>query len=109
MAVRMRSRRLGAKRRAYRDLRPLVAFVVRSRSRGRAAAPGRELRRRSVVLRLALADPARVRTLTLVDSAGLGREVNPLLALDTLPIIGELAIMISRMSTASGGVSATTR
>ena len=51
----------------------------------------------AVVLRLALADPARVRTLTLVDSAGLGREVHPLLALDTLPIIGELAIMISRM------------
>ena len=51
----------------------------------------------AVVLRLALADPARVRTLTLVDSAGLGRDVHPLLALDTLPIIGELAIMISRM------------
>ena len=51
----------------------------------------------AVALRLALADPARIRTLTLVDSAGLGREVHPLLALDTLPIIGELAIMISRM------------
>ncbi|MDT0353154.1 hypothetical protein RM445_26935 [Pseudonocardia sp. DSM 45834] len=38
-----------------------------------------------------------MRTLTLVDSAGLGREVHPLLALDTLPMIGELAIMISRM------------
>jgi hypothetical protein len=35
--------------------------------------------------------------LTLVDSAGLGPEVHPLLALDTLPIIGELAIMISRL------------
>jgi len=46
---------------------------------------------------VALADPARVRTLTLVDSAGLGRDVNPLLALNTLPMIGELAIMISRM------------
>ena len=51
----------------------------------------------AVALRLALADPARIRTLTLVDSAGLGREVHPLLALDTLPILGELAIMISRM------------
>ena len=35
--------------------------------------------------------------MTLVDSAGLGREVHPLLALDTLPVIGELAIMISRL------------
>jgi len=33
----------------------------------------------------------------LVDSAGLGREVHPLLALDTLPVIGELAVMLSRM------------
>jgi pimeloyl-ACP methyl ester carboxylesterase len=51
----------------------------------------------AVALRLTLADPTRIRTLTLVDSAGLGREVHPLLALDTLPVIGELAIMISRM------------
>ena len=51
----------------------------------------------ALALRLALADPQRIRSLTLVDSAGLGTEVHPLLALDTLPIIGELAIMISRM------------
>ena len=51
----------------------------------------------AIALRLALAAPQRIRTLTLVDSAGLGPEVHPLLALDTLPIIGELAIMISRM------------
>jgi pimeloyl-ACP methyl ester carboxylesterase len=51
----------------------------------------------AIALRLTLADPTRIRTLTLVDSAGLGREVHPLLALDTLPIIGELAVMISRM------------
>jgi len=51
----------------------------------------------AIALRLTLADPARVRTLTLVDSAGLGREVHPLLALDTMPIVGELAVMISRM------------
>jgi pimeloyl-ACP methyl ester carboxylesterase len=50
-----------------------------------------------VALRLALADPARVRTLVLVDSAGLGREVHPLLAVDTLPVVGELAILISRL------------
>ena len=51
----------------------------------------------ALALRLALADPQRIRSLTLVDSAGLGTEVHPLLALDTLPIIGELAIMLSRL------------
>lgn len=51
----------------------------------------------AIALRLTLADPARIRTLTLVDSAGLGREVHPLLALDTLPVIGELAVLVSRM------------
>jgi pimeloyl-ACP methyl ester carboxylesterase len=51
----------------------------------------------AITLRLTLADPTRIRTLTLVDSAGLGREVHPLLALDTLPVVGELAVMISRM------------
>jgi pimeloyl-ACP methyl ester carboxylesterase len=51
----------------------------------------------AIALRLALADPDRIHTLTLVDSAGLGRAVHPLLALDTLPGVGELAIMISRI------------
>jgi pimeloyl-ACP methyl ester carboxylesterase len=51
----------------------------------------------AIALRLTLADPDRIRTLTLVDSAGLGQAVHPLLALDTLPGIGELAIMISRI------------
>ena len=51
----------------------------------------------AVALHLALADPARVRTLTLVASAGLGRAVNPLIALDTLPGLGEWAIMLSRL------------
>jgi pimeloyl-ACP methyl ester carboxylesterase len=51
----------------------------------------------AIAVRLTLAGPARIRTLTLVDSAGLGREVHPLLALDTLPVICELAVMISRM------------
>jgi pimeloyl-ACP methyl ester carboxylesterase len=60
----------------------------------------------AVALRLALADPARIRTLTLVDSAGLGRDVHPLLALDTLPRIGELAIMMSRLP--GGGLGRTT-
>ena len=56
-------------------------------------------------LRLTLADPTRIRTLTLVDSAGLGPAVHPLLALDTMPGIGELAIMISRIP---GGAAART-
>jgi 4,5:9,10-diseco-3-hydroxy-5,9,17-trioxoandrosta-1(10),2-diene-4-oate hydrolase len=46
---------------------------------------------------MTLADPARVQTLVLVDSAGLGREVHPLLAVDTLPFVGELAILLSRL------------
>jgi pimeloyl-ACP methyl ester carboxylesterase len=58
----------------------------------------------AIALRLTLADPARIRTLTLVDSAALGREVHPLLALDTLPGIGELAVMISRMPGGNHGV-----
>ena len=60
----------------------------------------------AVALRLALADPARVRTLVLVDSAGLGREVHPLLAVDTLPVVGELAILLSRLP--GGAVGRTT-
>ena len=48
-------------------------------------------------MRLALTDPARVRALVLVDSAGLGREVHPLLAVDTLPLVGELAILLSHL------------
>jgi 2-hydroxy-6-oxonona-2,4-dienedioate hydrolase len=59
-----------------------------------------------VALRLALADPTRVRTLVLVDSAGLGREVHPLLAVDTLPLVGELAILLSRLP--GGDVGRTT-
>jgi pimeloyl-ACP methyl ester carboxylesterase len=51
----------------------------------------------AVATRMALSAPERIRTLTLVASAGLGREVHPLLALDTFPLLGELAIMISRM------------
>ena len=51
----------------------------------------------ALAVRLALADPARIQTLVLVDSAGLGREVHPLLAVDTLPLVGELAILLSRL------------
>ena len=51
----------------------------------------------AIALRLALADPQRIRTLTLVASSGLGRGVHPLIALDTLPMLGELAILFSRL------------
>jgi 4,5:9,10-diseco-3-hydroxy-5,9,17-trioxoandrosta-1(10),2-diene-4-oate hydrolase len=60
----------------------------------------------AVAVRLALADPDRIGTLVLVDSAGLGREVHPLLAVDTLPLVGELAILLSRLP--GGAVGRTT-
>jgi pimeloyl-ACP methyl ester carboxylesterase len=47
-------------------------------------------------LQLALAEPERVTALCLVDSAGLGRAVNPALVLQRLPGIGELAIAMGR-------------
>ncbi len=49
-----------------------------------------------VALHLALSDPQRVATLVLVDSAGLGREVNPALAMLTLPGVGEAAVNLTR-------------
>jgi pimeloyl-ACP methyl ester carboxylesterase len=88
-----------------RDLAPLVADFLDSLGVGPLHVVGNSVGG-AVALRLALADPSRIRTLTLVDSAGLGRDVNPLLALDTLPIIGELAITISRMP--GGDVGRTT-
>ena len=45
-------------------------------------------------LQLALSEPERVAALCLVDSAGLGRAVNPALVLQRLPGIGELAIAV---------------
>jgi pimeloyl-ACP methyl ester carboxylesterase len=78
------------------DLAPLVADFLDAVGVGSLHVVGNSVGG-AVALRLALADPARVQTLTLVDSAGLGRAVNPLLALATLPVIGELAVMISRL------------
>jgi pimeloyl-ACP methyl ester carboxylesterase len=78
------------------DLAPLVADFLNTLGVGPLHVVGNSVGG-AVALRLALADPDRMRTLTLVDSAGLGRYVHPLLALDTLPVIGELAIMITRM------------
>ena len=45
----------------------------------------------AVALELALARPERVASLTLADSAGLGREISALLRLGALPILGEYA------------------
>lgn len=79
-----------------RDLTPFVADFLTTLGVGSLDLVGNSVGG-SVALRLTLANPGAVRTLTLVASAGLGREVHPLLALDTLPGIGELAIMLSRL------------
>lgn len=79
-----------------RDLAPFVASFLDTLGVGPLDVVGNSVGG-AVALRLAVADPRRVRTLTLVDSAGLGRDVNPLLVLGTLPIIGELAILLSRV------------
>ena len=47
-------------------------------------------------LQLALSEPERITALCLVDSAGLGRAVNPALVIQRLPGIGELAIAVGR-------------
>jgi pimeloyl-ACP methyl ester carboxylesterase len=47
-------------------------------------------------LQLALSDPERITALCLVDSAGLGRAVNPALVAQCAPGIGELAIAVGR-------------
>lgn len=47
-------------------------------------------------LQLALSAPERVTALCLVDSAGLGRAVNPALVIQRFPGIGELAIAVGR-------------
>jgi pimeloyl-ACP methyl ester carboxylesterase len=49
-------------------------------------------------LRLALAEPARVKALILVDSAGLGRAVNPTFTAVNVPGLGEAAIPFWRTS-----------
>ncbi|HEV3495066.1 MAG TPA: alpha/beta fold hydrolase [Actinomycetes bacterium] len=49
-----------------------------------------------VALQLALSHPERVVALCLVDSAGLGRMVNPALIAQRLPGVGELAVAVGR-------------
>ncbi|MEO7194023.1 MAG: alpha/beta fold hydrolase [Pseudonocardiaceae bacterium] len=79
-----------------RDLAPFVAGFLATLGVGPLEVVGHSVGG-AVALRLALADPSRVHTLTLVGSAGLGRDVNPLLVLATLPVLGELAILLSRV------------
>ena len=79
-----------------RDLAPFVAGFLDILEVGPLDVVGHSVGG-AVALRVALADPRRVRTLTLVGSAGLGRDVNPLLALATLPVLGELAILLTQM------------
>jgi len=50
-----------------------------------------------IALRLALSEPARVTSLVLVDSAGLGRAVSPVLRSLALPGYGKLAATWSKM------------
>jgi 4,5:9,10-diseco-3-hydroxy-5,9,17-trioxoandrosta-1(10),2-diene-4-oate hydrolase len=88
-----------------RDLTPFVADFLTALGVGSLDLVGHSVGG-SVALRLALTNQSAVRTLTLVASAGLGRQVHPLLALDTLPGIGELAIMLSRIP--GGDVQRTT-
>jgi len=88
-----------------RDLTPFVANFLHALGVGTLDLVGNSVGG-TVALRLALANQPAVRSLTLVASAGLGREVHPLLALDTLPGIGELAIMMSRIP--GGDVQRTT-
>jgi len=78
-----------------RDLAPFVTGFLDTLGVGPLGVVGNSVGG-AVALRLALADAARVRTLTLVASAGLGRDVNPLLALAAQPVLGELAMLLSR-------------
>ena len=88
------------------DLAPFVAGFLDTLGVGSAVDVVGHSAGGVIALRLALAEPQRIRTLTLVDSAGLGPDVHPLLALVTLPGIGELAILLSRIP--GGDVARTT-
>lgn len=72
-----------------------VAGFLDALGLGRAAVAGNSFGG-LVALRLALSEPARVSVLCLADSAGLGREVNPLLVAATAGGVGELAALWGR-------------
>ena len=68
-----------------------VAAFVDALDIGRATFVGNSLGG-LLALRLALSEPARVDALVLVDSAGLGRAVNPAFTSVNVPLLGEAAI-----------------
>lgn len=75
---------------AVRALASVVAGLLGAIGIERATLVGHSLGG-LIALRTALRCPARIEALALVDSVGLGREVNPLLVLSSLPGYGELA------------------
>src|SRR5215208_6822272 len=68
-----------------------VASYVDALGIGRATFVGNSLGG-LIALRLVLSEPARVTALVLVDSAGLGREVNPAFTAVNVPGLGEAAM-----------------
>lgn len=50
-----------------------------------------------IPVHLALQQPGRVSRLVLIDSAGMGNAVNPVLGMETLPLAGEAAIAMSML------------
>ncbi len=55
-----------------------------------------------LAIRLALDQPKRFSALVLVDSSGLGREIHPMLALMSMPWMGELGIALARLPMGPG-------
>ncbi len=74
-----------------------VAAFVDALGIGRATFVGNSLGG-LIALRVALSEPARVTALALVDSAGLGRAVNPAFTSVNVPLLGEAAIPFWRTS-----------
>jgi len=74
-----------------------VAAFVDTLNTGRAVFVGNSLGG-LIALRLALSEPTRVIALVLLDSAGLGRAVNPAFASVNVPSLGEVAMPFWRTS-----------
>ncbi|MDP9433867.1 MAG: alpha/beta hydrolase [Actinomycetota bacterium] len=82
---------------AQEDLSAWLASVLEALDLDRATVVGNSIGA-LMALHLALDRPERVERLVLVDSAGLGRLVNPVVAAETLPRLGEAAIAMSLMA-----------
>ncbi len=81
---------------AQEDLTAWLASVLEALALDRITVVGNSIGA-LMALHLALAHPDRVQRLVLVDCAGLGRLVNPVLAAETVPGLGEAAIAMSLM------------